>query len=168
LNNVEMRADTESATQFNDFKLTIELVPSTSWYANLRKVMSQADWDTLRRQVYARYGRKCGICGATGVRLNCHEIWEYDASTHIQRLIGFVALCDLCHHVKHIGLAGLLASQGRLDYEDVVRHFMKVNGCNRKTFQAYQAWAFQQWEERSRHDWQVELGDYAGLVHRSS
>ena len=97
------------------FKLTIELVPATSWYANLRKLIPKADWDKLRRQVYARYGHRCGVCGASNTRLNCHEIWKYEQRKRIQRLLGFIALCDLCHHVKHIGLAGILARfSGRL------------------------------------------------------
>jgi len=113
-------------------KLTIELVPSTSWYDNLRKYTSKEDWDKIRKRTYAEYGNRCGICEAEG-RLNCHEIWEYDDKKHIQRLVGFIALCDMCHHVKHIGLAGILASEGKLDYEKVVEHFMKVNNCDRDT-----------------------------------
>jgi len=151
-------------TQFRDFKLTIELVPSTSWYANLRKVMPGADWDKLRKQVYAQYGRRCGICGAGNTRLNCHEIWEYDERNRVQRLNGFIALCDLCHHVKHIGFAALLAGRGELDFEDVIAHFMKVNRCDRLTFTTYHKWAFEQWAERSKHYWQIELGEYTLLA----
>src|SRR5258708_31337818 len=99
-----------------DLKLTIELVPQTSWYSNLRKVLSQSEWDKIRTKAYADYGNKCGICGATG-RLNCHEIWQYDGQRRAQKLIGFIALCDLCHHLKHIGLASHLLRQGKLDYE---------------------------------------------------
>ena len=25
---------------------------------------------------------------------------------------GFIALCDMCHHVKHIGYAGVLQARG--------------------------------------------------------
>jgi predicted restriction endonuclease len=73
-------------------KLTIELVPKTSWYSNLRNVIRPAKWDKLRKSVYAEYEHKCGICGATGGRLNCHEIWEYIDTNHEQKLIGFIAL----------------------------------------------------------------------------
>ena len=58
-------------------KLEIDLVPSTAWYSNLRKKVSQKDWDRIRKQSYADANHKCTICGAEG-RLNCHEIWKYD------------------------------------------------------------------------------------------
>lgn len=151
-------------TRKQQLKLIIELVPSTSWYDNLRKVIPKVEWDKLRKQVYAKYGHKCGICGTDSGRLNCHEIWEYDDHNHEQRLIGFIALCDLCHHVKHIGLAGILASEGKLDYDKVVQHFTKVNGCDRRTFEEHKEQAFAQWRERSGYEWKVDLGAYKDLV----
>lgn len=139
-------------------KLKIELVPETSWYKNLRKYMKEKDWDRIRKQTYANYGHRCGICGAEG-RLNCHEIWEYDDKKHIQKLVGFIALCDMCHHVKHIGLAAELGL-----YDRVVEHFMKVNNCDAKTFKEHEKEAFEQWKERSKHEWQIDLGEYKNVV----
>jgi hypothetical protein len=144
-------------------RLTIELVPSTSWYKNMRKVVSRAQWDTIRKRAYAESGHKCGICEAEG-RLNCHEIWEYDDRAHVQKLVGFIALCDLCHHVKHIGLANILAAEGKLDLEQVINHFMDVNRCSRARFEKYRQQAFNQWHERSGHEWKVDLGEFAGMV----
>ncbi len=142
-------------------RLEIELVPSPCWYSNMRKVMTQAQWDKLRKQVYAEYGHRCGICGAHG-QLNCHERWSYDDERHIQTLEGYIALCTMCHHVKHIGLAGILASEGKLDYEQVVQHFCTVNSCTREDFELHRSRAFDQWRERSKHDdWQTEFGAYA-------
>ena len=149
-----------------ELKLTTELVPLTSWFNNLREVLPGSVWDELRKRTYAEYGHRCGICGAEG-RLNCHEIWEYDDKNHVQRLVGFIALCDLCHHVKHIGLAGIMSREGKLDYETVVEHFMKVNGCDRKTFEKYMNKVFNQWEERSKSKWSVDLGEYEDLVEPS-
>jgi hypothetical protein len=60
-----------------DFKLTIELVPSSLWWMNPRKSMKRTQWDTLRKQIYQQYNNTCGICGAPGVRLSCHERWVY-------------------------------------------------------------------------------------------
>lgn len=142
-----------------ELELTIELVPSNSWYDNLRIVLPPSKWDQIRKRTYAEYGNRCGICGAEE-RLNCHEIWEYDDRRHIQKLIGFIALCDMCHHVKHIGLAGILAKEGKLDYGAVIDHFMKVNNCDKKTFEKHIERAFSQWRERSKYDWQADLGEY--------
>ncbi len=146
-------------------KLKIELVPSTSWYDNLRKYTLKDDWDKIRKKAYANYGYRCGICGAEG-RLNCHEIWEYNDKKHIQRLVGFIALCNMCHHVKHIGLAGILANEGKLDYEKVVEHFIKINNCDRDTFEKHREKAFDDWRERSSHEWQVDLGKYMNIIKR--
>jgi phage terminase large subunit GpA-like protein len=143
--------------------LTIELVPETSWYSNMRKVMTTEDWDKLRRSTYAKYNHICGICGATGM-LHCHEIWEYDDRRHIQKLKGFIAICPLCHHVKHIGFAAILAKRGELDYDDVVNHFLKVNKCSLREFEKYREEAFEEWEERSSHSWKVDLGEFQKLV----
>ena len=92
-----------------NLKLKIELVPKTSWYSNLRGKMSEKGWDNVRKKTYATFNYKCGICGSNEGQLHCHEIWEYDDKKHKQALKGFIALCVLCHHVKHIGLAGILA-----------------------------------------------------------
>jgi len=149
-----------------ELQLRIELVPYTSWYDNLRKHIERKDWDKIRQKAYADYEYRCGICGTEG-KLNCHEIWEYDDKNHVQKFVGFVALCDLCHHVKHIGLAGILAERGELDYEKVVEHFIKVNNCDRGTFMKHRRKAFQQWQERSDHEWQVDLGEYAKFIKKT-
>jgi hypothetical protein len=148
-------------------KLTIELVPSTSWYDNLRKYTSKEDWDKIRKRAYAKYVHRCGICGAEG-RLNCHEMWEYDDKKHIQKLVSFIALCDMCHHVKHIGLAGILALEGNLDYEKVVEHFTKVNNCEMRTFGKHRERAFDEWRRRSQYEWHVDLGEYKNIIQSTS
>ena len=145
-------------------ELTIELVPKPCWYSNMRNAMSRAKWDSIRRSVYGEYRHRCGVCEAEG-RLECHEIWQYDDTNHIQRLAGFIALCSMCHHVKHIGLAGILAEEGKLDYELVVTHFQHVNGCDRATFERHLDHAWKQWHERNRYSWITDLGPYGDMVH---
>jgi hypothetical protein len=147
----------EKVNNSNRLRLTIELVPATAWGANLRDVLTRQGWDALRRHVFAQFGNRCAICGAGG-RLHCHEVWRYDDARHVQTLEGCLALCALCHHVKHLGMAHTLAEQGKLDYERVVRHFMEVNGCDRATFERHRAAAFAQFEERSRHEWTTDFG----------
>lgn len=141
-------------------RLTIELVPSTCWNVNLRHLLAPSAWDALRRRVYEESGWRCGICDARAKPLHCHEVWDYDDARQVQTLRGFLALCPLCHHVKHIGHAGILASRGQLDYERVVAHFLRVNGCDRVTFQRHYREAMGRWRERSRHEWQTDLGPY--------
>ncbi len=146
-------------------KLDIELVPKTSWYNNLRKYIDRKNWDKIRKETYSKYGSKCGICGAEG-RLNSHEIWEYDDKKHIQKLKGFIALCNDCHMIKHIGFAGIQALKGLLDIDKLIEHFMKINKCDKKEFKRYKKEAFKQWKERSKYKWHVDLGEYKNIVKR--
>lgn len=140
-------------------RLTIELVPGTCWYANLRNVLTPKVWDTLRQEVFAESGHRCALCGARG-RLHCHEVWNYDDASHVQTLRGFLALCPQCHSVKHIGLAGILASRGGASFERVIAHFLRVNGCDRATFRQHYREAMETWRLRSRYEWTTDLGPY--------
>jgi|SRR6476659_627829 len=149
------------------YKLTAELVPEKSWSINLRKQMTKGQWDKLRKKAIADAGEKCAICGAEGP-LYCHEVWEYDEANLVQQLAGFTALCNLCHHVKHFGMASTLASEGRLDIERVIAHFMAVNDCDLKAFKRYIVQVGKQWQERSKHEWTVDLGQYAALAKPSA
>jgi hypothetical protein len=145
-------------------KLFIELVPSTSWYNNLRKVLPKSEWDRIRKESYRNAGLICEICGKGNTKLNCHEIWEYDDEKHIQKLKGFQALCTDCHWVKHIGLAGIMSMQGQLDFEKIVVHFMEVNEVSKWDFEKHKKEAFEKWEERSKSEWKIDFGAYSQLL----
>jgi len=139
-------------------KLEIELVPASSWNNNLRNLLKPQMWENLRKEVYRKYNYKCAICGAGG-QLHAHEAWEYDDKNRIQKLVNLIALCSKCHAVKHIGLAGIRASDGKLNYEKLINHFMKINNCNREVFEKHQIKAFKKFEERSRYEWQLDLNN---------
>ena len=49
-------------------KLTIELVPKTSWYSNVRSNVSRSQWDKLRKKCYLNADYKCEVCGDTGIK----------------------------------------------------------------------------------------------------
>lgn len=146
-----------------ELRLTAELVPASTWYRNLRSAVPRETWDRIRRRVYAEHGYRCAVCGARG-RLSCHEVWAYDDEARVQRLSGFVALCDWCHHVKHLVHAAGLASEGKLDYERVVQHFMRVNGCGRDAFEEHRGRAMEVYRRRSAEEWRVDLGEYGRLA----
>jgi hypothetical protein len=125
--------------------------------------MKQAEWDKLRKKVYADQGNSCCVCGAAG-KLQCHEVWSYDDDGHIQTLMGFQAVCSMCHFVTHFGLAEVLALQGQIDLEAVIQHFLNVNSVGRGEFEAHKKEAFDLWQERSKHEWRTELGKWKSLV----
>lgn len=121
-------------------------------------------WNNVRNKIIKESGRKCQICGETEGVMNLHEIWKYDDRKHIQKLEGFILLCKMCHHVKHIGLAGILASEGKLDYDEVVEHFCKVNKRTKKDFAKHVDRAFEIWRRRSKHQWKQDFGKYKEFI----
>lgn len=134
--------------------LTIELVPKSSWYKNVRSNISKEEWEKLKRIISKRAGYKCEICGGRGTKwpVECHEIFAYDDERYIQKLIRLMALCPACHEVKHIGLAGL-----RGKGNSAKAHLAKVNGWSIEDAELYIEGCFEMWHRRSCHQWNLDL-----------
>ena len=139
-------------------RLTIELVPKTCWFSNVRDRVSRQDWDRIRSQVYEHANHRCEVCGGRGSRhpVECHEVWEYDDASGIQRLVRMVALCPACHEVKHIGLAGI---KGRGDL--ACAHLAKVNGWAPEVATQCVEDAFATWHTRSGRAWALDVSALA-------
>ena len=135
-------------------KLTIELVPASCWFSNVRDHVTREQWDTIRHKVYRDARYCCQVCGGRGEEwpVECHESWQYDDKTHVQKLVGMVALCPLCHKVKHIGLAGI-----RGEGELAEAHLARVNDWKSEVARSYVRSAFSIWERRSRCDWKLDM-----------
>ncbi|NJO94588.1 MAG: HNH endonuclease [Hydrococcus sp. RM1_1_31] len=135
-------------------RLTIELVPQTCWFSNVRSEVSKQDWDKLKKITFANAKYQCEICGGRGKKwpVECHEKWHYDDKNKIQKLIGLIALCPACHEVKHMGLANI---KGRADI--AMQHLAKVNGWSREQTDEYVAQQFHIWEYRSRFQWTLDI-----------
>jgi hypothetical protein len=135
-------------------RLTIELVPKTSWYNNVRALVDELGWDRIRRQVYRQAEYRCEICGGRGPEhpVECHEVWRYDDRTRVQMLVRMIALCPACHQVKHIGFANVKGkgAQARA-------HLARVNGWTLEQADAYIGEAFRMWAQRSRGPWMLDL-----------
>lgn len=134
--------------------LTIELVPSTVWYSNLRSELPKSQWDILRKRCYANAKWLCEVCGGKGLRwpVECHEVWEFDDERKIQILRDIISLCPRCHEVKHIGLAVKLGHDARAR-----KHLASVNGWSDEQTRTYIATSFRVWRERSRHKWELDI-----------
>lgn len=140
--------------------LKIDMVPSTSWGNSLHRHLPSGVWKSLREKTLISSGYKCTICGSTE-KLHCDEVWAYDNRKKVQSLVRLQILCSMCHFVKHIGHAGVLAREGKLDYSAVVEHFLAVNNCDLIIFEEHACRAKMLWKERSKHKWKVDLGRYA-------
>ncbi len=135
-------------------KLTLELIPSSSWFDNLRSQLPKETWDTLRRASYRAARYRCQICGGKGPDhpVECHERWNFDHLNHVQKLEGLIALCPACHAVKHFGLACLRGEQDAAE-----KHLMKVNHWTRAQMLEHVAQSFATWEEYSTLEWSLDL-----------
>lgn len=138
----------------NTPKLTIELVPKTSWFNNVRSEVTKKEWDKLRKECYQNADHHCEICGGQGKQypVACHEIWEYDKENSVQTLTGLIALCPACHEVKHIGLA-----QVRGNLERALNHLAEINEWTLQEAHDYAVEAFEEWQGRNQINWTVDI-----------
>lgn len=136
-------------------RLTIELVPQSSWYDNVRTNVSAEIWDMLRKKVYKAAEYKCEICGGKGEKhpVECHEIWSYDETARLQKLEGLIALCPDCHKVKHFGYTTAVRKEG----QQAFYHLCKVNNWDIGYAQRYVKQCFADWERRSKLPWDVDI-----------
>ena len=158
--------------QHTTLKLQIELVPQSCFFSNIRSVLKDSQWDTIRRSVYVKANYHCEICGEQGTKhpVECHEVWIYEEETTTQRLGFFQALCPLCHEVKHIGLALVRGNSERAS-----NRFKEVNQLDKITSDKILSAVWKQWRLRTKQEWKFEIQklteyniDITSLVDRSS
>lgn len=141
-----------------NYKLTIELVPETSFFNNVRSAVTTSEWNVIKKKCYKKAGYKCEICGDIGINqgkkypVECHEIWEYDDKSNIQKLKGFIALCPQCHQVKHAGFARINDKES-----EVIKQLMKINKMTYNMADNYIIESFKIWEKRSEKQWKVDI-----------
>jgi hypothetical protein len=67
-----------------------------------------------------------------------------------------IALCPYCHEVKHIGNANV---RGRGEH---ARAWLgQINQWNEHQLDLYLAYVFEVWEERSLHEWELDIVELA-------
>lgn len=144
-------------------RLCVDLVPRSAWFSNLRSELSPAEWRAVQRQTFSAALYRCVACGGRGNAhpVECHEQWEYDDRTAVQRLIGCLALCPACHQATHYGLARIRGRAAEADAQ-----LMRVNGWSHLELQSHVANAMTTWKSRSEKDWRLDatwLLDYVDV-----
>lgn len=136
-----------------------ELIPSPSWYINLRSLLPADDWTSLRHQCSDKAGRRCQVCGGRGPRwpVECNEQWQYfenpaTPGCGVQKLLRLVALCPTCHSTKHLGKAQIDGT-----YEAALAQLGYVNSWTAEQCEVHANQAFHVWERRSAMFWQFDL-----------
>lgn len=142
-------------------KLEAELVPEALWGKSLRQ-QYPTQWKKLRAVGQAWAGRQCEICGGKGDRhpVEIHEIWEYGITEKkgLQRLIGLIALCPMCHAAKHYGRSAMVFYPD--DLEKLRRHMIRVNGYTERDLNLSLDGARRVWEDRNELEWTQDLSRF--------
>lgn len=135
-------------------RLSVELVPKTAWWTNVRSNVSRKDWETCKNFVKERSGSRCEICGGRGDRypVDCHETWHYDDDAGVQTLVGLIALCPACHEVKHLGRAFATGSGER-----AIAHLCRVNNWSPEHAERYCETVLRIWQIRSTMKWELDI-----------
>lgn len=142
----------------NNPKLVIELIPTTCHFSNVRTTVTKKDWDKIRFLTYKKANNKCEICGDVGKNqgynhnVECHEIWDYNDNTHVQKLVGLIALCPICHQAKHIGRVMAMKK-----HKNAFNQLMKINHWTIKEVETHILESFELHRERSKHQWTLDL-----------
>jgi len=143
------------------FVLEVHLVPEKSFGANLRTKMGSS-WSKLSRNIRDRHQRTCDICGwkedaQRKKYTHLHEVWHYDDENHVQTLAEFECVCPTCHAVHHWGYSQLRG----MNMKKLTEHACRINGCTREEWKTHVDESRKKWQERSTHEWTVDLGTYS-------
>jgi hypothetical protein len=150
--------------------LSIDLVPSSAWFTNVRTAVTRTTWEKLRLYAFERADRCCEGCGswehpASGRALELHERFEFDVATRTQSLRRLVALCERCHAVAHFDRT---VSQG---FErEAFAHLLRVADMTAAEATACLDDARTVAEVRGRYEWELDLSilTRAGITVRAS
>jgi Domain of unknown function (DUF5710) len=137
--------------------LSVDLIPKSAWFTNVRSCVSPEDWERLRTMVTRRAWQRCEFCSANRDpemqrRLEVHERWAFDDASRVQTLRRLVCICSDCHAVVHYGVTQI---QG--DVEAAFEHLIAVAELDVPQAKAHVLDAFRVWEERSQHQWDLDL-----------
>lgn len=145
-------------------KLEVCLIPAGAWGQNVRAVVSDSSWFTLRDKFgslfdpYKNYPEPtepllCSCCGKmVSESLHLHEKWEFDDEDFIQMLTGFIVVCEDCHNAIHIGRSNKVGLG-----EKAKEHLKKVNGWTDSQVKKHLEAASSQWLKRSGFKYQLNL-----------
>lgn len=167
-------------------KLEVDLIPANAWGRNVRAVVSESSWYSLRIKfnatkpayslatdpawlaLHSRLGAPldpsenypeptkplvCSSCEkSVSESLHLHEKWEFDDENFIQKLVGFVAVCEDCHNAIHFGRSHKVGLG-----EFAKTHLKKVNAWTDSQLNKHLENASSQWVKRIDFNYQLDL-----------
>jgi DNA polymerase-3 subunit epsilon len=84
--------------------------------------------------------------------LHLHEKWEFDDENLIQKLVGFMPVCEDCHNAIHMGRSNIVGLG-----ESAKEHLKKVNGWTDNQLYKHLENASNQWLKRIGLKYQLDL-----------
>jgi hypothetical protein len=136
------------------FKVQLELIPKSCWGSNLRSLLTNAEWDSIRTKVKSEANHACSICQTTKGSLHAHEVWSFNDSSLIQKLESVICICSKCHLVKHFGFARVQKKD-----KEALEHFKVLNACTHDEAMEHVAESFELWAERSGKSWKLDISN---------
>lgn len=141
-----------------------EMIPLDSDLTPLWRRIPDSQWRKVSREVRARVGDRCQICGSVG-GLHCHEVWKLIPKKRTVRLTALQALCNECHQRVHHDLRDPTVAYHPgamgLGSDRVIRVY-------RRTVIYHESWleAFYRVAEREKRGdvWKVDLGKFQAVV----
>ena len=134
-------------------KLNFEIIPTGAFNFNLRSQFSKKAWDIIRKDAYQRADGKCSICNSPSIRLEAHEVWEFNKEKKIQKLKDVIGICHKCHTVIHINRAHLTN-----EIDVAIAHFKRVNNVDYQGYVKALKDANEKNIELSKiYDWSLDL-----------
>ncbi|WNQ12074.1 hypothetical protein MJA45_03150 [Paenibacillus aurantius] len=140
-------------------KLMVELIPEFTHGYNLHGhhgdgLITGYQWNKLSKYIREESNNTCEICSTNekNTGYDCHEVWEFNIDSKVQKLVKLQCICKNCHAVKHFG-----RSMGNIiGFEKIgVEHFCKVNNTTPEIFHEHYEAVCKQFIERSKISWEV-------------
>lgn len=137
--------------------LFVDMIPSTSWYVNVRSAVSPTDWYRVSQMVRRRAHWTCEACGFVAdetarLLMDAHERFAYDEASGVQRLVRLICLCADCHGATHYGHSASIGEAAT-----VLHHLQLVTGMTADQAEAHLRDAYELWQRRSAIQWTVDL-----------
>lgn len=142
--------------------LFVDMIPSTSWYENVRSAVSPTDWHRVSMMVRRRAHWTCEACGFVAdetarLLMDAHERFSYNEATGVQRLVRLICLCGACHGATHYGHSAVTG-----EAETAMAHLQRVTGMTPAQSEDHLRDAFALWEHRSTMQWRLDLSVISG------
>ncbi len=79
-----MRREVILENKSYDLVLPLELIPTTSFFQNLRNKLQPTKWNKLKSYFFEEHGHKCQVCGKIGRThpVELHEVWDFNTDNN--------------------------------------------------------------------------------------